>query len=155
MNAQTEQITEIAEKSILDFYTYPPIGSDDWRYTFQTAQVRCLETRMLTRATLLDMANAENFEQAADLLTATEYALPHGSKNFAEVENILQLRRSEVRELFAELIIDKPIVQLFRTRDDFANLRLALRRTLTERLLGADYSNEGSVSPEIFEQVFV
>ncbi len=155
MNAQTEQITEIAEKSILDFYTYPPIGSDDWRYTFQTAQVRCLEAQMLTRATLLDMANAENFEQAADLLTATEYALPHGSKNFAEVENILQLRRSEVRKLFADLMIDKPIVELFRTRDDFANLRLALRRTLTERPLGTDYSNEGSASPEIFEQVFV
>jgi V/A-type H+-transporting ATPase subunit C len=145
---------EAAEQAILDFYTYPPIGNDDWRYTFQTAQVRCLETQMLTKTTLLDMANAENFESAADLLTATEYALPHGSKNFAEVENILQLRRSEVRKLFAELIIDKPVVELFRTRDDFANLRLALRRTLTERPLGTDYSNEGNVSPEIFEQVF-
>jgi V/A-type H+-transporting ATPase subunit C len=31
---------------------------------------------------------------------------------------------------------------------------LALRRVLTERPLGTDYSNEGSVSPQIFEQVF-
>ena len=110
---------------------------------------------------MLDMANAESFEQAADLLAAGEYALPHstgrltaGSKNFAEVENILQLRRSAVRKLFEELMIDKPIVELFRTRDDFANLRLALRRTLTERPLGTDYSNEGNVSPQIFGQVF-
>jgi len=154
VNAQTEQITEIAEKSLLDFYTYPPIGTDDWRYTFQTAVVRAIETQMLTRATLLDMANAENFEQAVDLLTATEYALPHGSKNFAEVENILQLRRSEVRKLFADLIIDKPIVELFRTRDDFANLRLAVRRTLTDKPLGTDYSPDGNVPPEQFEQVF-
>jgi len=152
---------EAAEQAILDFYTYPPIGTDDWRYTFQTAVVRAIETQMLTRATLLNMANAENFETAVDLLTATEYALPHstgrltaGSKNFAEVENILRLRRSEVRELFADLMIDKSIVELFRTRDDFANLRLALRRTLTEKPLGTDYSNEGNVSPEIFEQVF-
>ena len=147
-------MVEAAEQAILDFYTYPPIGTDDWRYTFQTAQVRALELRMLTKAALLDMANAENFEQVADLLTATEYALPHGSKKFAEVENILRLRRSEVRELFADLMIDKSIVELFRTRDDFANLRLALRRTLTERPLGTDYSSEGNVSPEIFEQVF-
>jgi len=147
-------MVEAAEQAILDFYTYPPIGTDDWRYTFQTAQVRALETQMLTKATLLDMANAENFEQTADLLTATEYALSHGGKNFAEVENILRLRRTEVRELFADLMIDKSIVELFRTRDDFANLRLALRRTLTERPLGTDYSNEGNVSPEIFEQVF-
>jgi len=152
---------EAAEQAILDFYTYPPIGGDDWRYTFQTAKVRVLELQMLTRTALLDMANAENFEQAIDLLAAGEYALPHstgrltaGSENFAEVENVLQLRRSAVRGLFAELMIDKPIVELFKTRDDFANLRLALRRTLTERPLGTDYSNEGNVSPEIFEEVF-
>jgi V/A-type H+-transporting ATPase subunit C len=154
-------MAEVTEKSIIDFYTYPPVGEDDWRYTFQTARVRALELQMLTRTTLLDMANAENFEQAADLLAGSEYALPHstgrltaGSKNFAEVENMLQIRRSAVRKLFEELMIDELIVELFRTRDDFANLRLALRRTLTERPLGADYSNEGNVSPQIFGQVF-
>jgi len=145
---------EAAEESIIDFYTYPPIGGDDWRYAFETAQVRALETQMLSAATLLDMANAENFDQAADLLAAGEYALPHGSKNFTEVENILRLRRSAVRKLFERLMIDKSIVELFRTRDDFANLRLALRRTLTEKPLGTDYSSDGNVSPEIFEEVF-
>ncbi len=147
-------MAEVAEESIIDFYTYPSIGGDDWRYAFETAQVRALETRMLPAATLLDMANAENFDQAADLLAAGEYALPHGGKDFAELENILQLRRSAVRGLFAELMIDKPVVELFRTRDDFANLRLALRRTLTEKPLGTDYSGDGNVSPEIFEEVF-
>lgn len=147
-------MAEVTEESIIDFYMYPPIGDDDWRYVFETAQVRVLETRMLSAAVLLDMANAESFESTADLLAASEYSLQHGSKNFAEVENILQLRRSAVRKLFEELMIDKPIVELFRTRDDFANLRLALRRTLAERPLGTDYSNEGNVSPQIFEQVF-
>jgi V/A-type H+-transporting ATPase subunit C len=142
------------EQSILDFYTYPPVGGDDWRYAFETAQIRAIETRMLSATTLLDMAEAESFERAADLLAASEYALPHSGRNFAEVENMLHLRRSAVRELFEELMIDKPIAGLFRTRDDFANLRLALRRTLTERPLGADYSSEGNVSPQIFEQVF-
>ncbi len=152
---------ETAEQAILDFYMYPPVGDDDWRYAFETAQVRALETQMLPKATLLDMTNAENFEQAVDLLAASEYALPHstghltaGSKNFAEVENVLQLRRSAVRELFEQLMIDKSIVELFRTRDDFANLRLALRRTLTEKPLGTDYSSDGNVPPEIFEEVF-
>ncbi len=143
-----------AEQAVLDFYTYPPIGGDDWRYTFQTAQVRVLEMQMLSRAALLDMANAESFESAVDLLSASEYALPRSSKNFAEVESMLQLRKSAVRELFADLMLDKPIVELFRTRDDFANLRLALRRTLTEKPLGADYSSEGNVSPQVFKQVF-
>jgi len=154
VNTQTEEITEIAEQSILDFYTYPPIGPDDWRYTFQTAQVRVLETQMLSRAALSDMANAESYEAAVTLFSATEYAIPHPGRNFAELENILQLRRTELRELLAELILDEPIVELFRTRDDFANLRLAVRRSLTERPIGTDYSNEGNVPADIFEKVF-
>jgi V/A-type H+-transporting ATPase subunit C len=147
-------MSELAEKAILDFYTYPPVGSDDWRYTFQTAQVRTLEMLMLTRATLLDMANAANFEQAADLLSGTEYALTRGGRDFAEVEEILQLRRAEVRQFFSDLMLDEPFVELFRTRDDFANMRLAVRRTLTEKELGTDYSSDGNVQPEMIEQIF-
>jgi V/A-type H+-transporting ATPase subunit C len=67
---------------------------------------------------------------------------------------MLHLRRSAVRKLFEELMIDKPVVELFRARDDFANLRLALRRMLTGKSLGTDYSSEGSVSPQTLEQVF-
>ena len=145
---------ELAEQAILDFYTYPPVGGDDWRYTFQTAQVRTLEIQMLSKAALLDMANAENFEQAADLLSGSEYALPRGGKDFAEVEEILQQRRAAVRELFSDLMLDEPIVELFRTRDDFANLRLAVRRTMTEKPLGTDYSSYANVQPELIEQIF-
>lgn len=147
-------MTEIAEQSILNFYTYPPVGDDDWRYAFQTAQIRAIEMQMLTRATLLDMANAPDFQTAADLLSATEYALPHASSSSEEIENILKLRRTAARELFADLMIDKPIMELFKARDDFANMRLLLRRRLTEKPLGTDYSNDGNVPPEIFEQVF-
>ena len=145
-------MAQTSEQVILDFHTYPPIGGDDWRYAFQTARVRALETQMLTRATLHDMAAAATFQQAADLLSATEYALPDGGKSFPEVERFLQDRRAAVRELFAALCIDEPIATLFRTRDDFANLRLALRRTLTERPVGADYSDQGNVPPEWFAQ---
>jgi len=140
--------------TVLDFYTYPPVGPDDWRYTFQSAQVRALELQMLTRATFHDMANAENFQTAADLLAATEYSMPHAGKSFKEVEDVLQTRRSVVRELFADLIIDEPIVRLFKSRDDFANIRLAVRRTLTEKPLGTDYSSDGNVPPELYEEVF-
>ena len=83
-------MSELAEQIVLDFYTYPPVGTDDWQYAFQTAQVRSLETQMLTRAVLLDMTNAQNFEQAADLLSGSEYALPQGAKDIAQVETILR-----------------------------------------------------------------
>jgi len=143
-----------SKQPVTDFYTYPPIGDDDWRYTFQAAQVRTLEMQMLSRAVLLDMANAEDFEQAVDLLSGTEYALPRSGKDFAEAENILRQRRAAVRELFSDLMLDKAVVELFRARDDFANLRLAVRRTLTEKPLGTDYSGEGNILPEQFEELF-
>jgi V/A-type H+-transporting ATPase subunit C len=142
----------VSEQINLDFYTYPPVGDDDWRYVYQTAQARVLEMQMLTRATLLDMANSDSFETAADLLSATEYALPR--KTLTDLEDVLHQRRTALRELFTELMIDQSIVELFKTRDDFANLRLAVRRMLTEKPLGADYSPDGNVPPEQFEQVF-
>jgi len=142
------------EQPVIDFYTYPPIGGDDWRYTFATARVRVLESQMLSPAALSDMANAENFEQAADSLGAGEYAIPKGDRAFADIENILQPRRLQARELFADLMIDKPLVKIIRARDDFANMRLAIRRKLTEKPLGTDYSNDGNVPAELFEEIF-
>jgi V/A-type H+-transporting ATPase subunit C len=109
---------------------------------------------MLTKAAFSDMANAESFDQAVDLLGAGEYALPKGERGFMQVENILLQRRSDARSLFADLMIDQPLVDLIRTRDDFANMRLAIRRKLTERPLGTDYSNDGNVPAELFEQIF-
>ena len=147
-------MSELTQQTVLDFYAYPPVGSDDWQYAFQTAQVRSLETQMLTRAVLLDMTNAQNFEQAADLLSGSEYALPQGAKDITQVETMLQQRRTAVRELFSDLMLDKSIVQLFKTRDDFANLRLALRRSFTEKPIGTDYSPEGNIAPEQLEQLF-
>jgi len=138
----------------VDFYTYPPVGCDDWRYAFQTAQVRTIQLQMLSRATLLDMANAQDFQAAAGLLSATEYALPRAGRDFAELEQVLSARRQAVRQLFSELMLDEPLVHLFRTRDDFANIRLAARRALTEKPIGTDYSPDGNFPPEQFEQVF-
>jgi V/A-type H+-transporting ATPase subunit C len=145
--------TRLKEPSV-DFYMYPPVGGDDWRYVRQTALVRVYEMQMLTRAALHDMANAASFEAAAGLLSATEYALPQAGRSFTELEDVLRARRTAVRQLFSDLMLDEPIVELFRSRDDFANLRLALRRTLTEKPVGNGYSEDGNFPPDEFAEVF-
>ncbi|MBN1795482.1 MAG: V-type ATPase subunit [Sedimentisphaerales bacterium] len=142
------------EQPRIDFNTYPPIGGDDWRYTFATAKVRALETQLINRSTLLDMANAPDFASAVDSLSSTEYSVAGGGKDFNEVEEMLIARRSDIRKLFANLIMDDALLELLREKDDFANLRLALRRKLTDRQIGTDYSNEGSIPAEEFEQIF-
>jgi len=142
------------QQAVLDFYTYPPIGGDDWRYTFQSARVRALEMQMLSRVALQDMANAENFDQALDMLGGSEYALGQASRSFAEMENTLRLRRVTVRELFCALCIDEAIAELFKTRDDFSNLRLAVRRVMAGKAIGTDYSDSGNAAASDFELAF-
>lgn len=138
---------------IHDFFTYPPVGEDDYAYMFQTAQVRSMETQMLTRTSLLDMANASDFTSAAGSLSGTEYTLPSGA-GAAELETMLRQRRSAVRRLFEDLMLDERIVEIFRNRNDYANLRLVLRRVLTDKPVGADYSAEGNAPPELLAQAF-
>lgn len=142
-----------ALKNEIDFYRYPPVGPEDWRYAYPTAKVRVLELAMIPRGTFVDMANAGSFAEAAELLAGTEYAV--GAKATSdEIEQMLMAQRTEARELFARLISDEAIVAFLRMREDFTNMRLAIRRVVTGKPLGLDYSNEGNVSAEEFEEIF-
>ncbi len=143
-----------AEETLFEFLTYPQVGADDWRYTSQSAQVRVLEMQMLTRATLLDMANAPDFNAAVASLTVGEYAMGQSKPRFAEIEAVLLEKRAAVRDLFKEWMLDEAVVELFKSRQDFANLRLAIRRAVTDRPIGTDYNAEGNVSPEMLAQAF-
>ena len=145
-------MTTIAEKPVLNFNLYPPVGEEDWRYAFACAQVKSLETFMLSKAVLQDMANASDFEEALDLLSASEYSSLQG-KNLEQINDILLEKRSEVRNLFIDLAIDRGIVELLEARSDFANLRLALRRKLTEKPIGVDYCEDGFVKADEFEDI--
>jgi len=149
----TEMRLDKTDLGIHEFFNYPPVGEDDYRYMFQTAQVRSMETQMLTRTALMDMANASDFASAASSLSGTEYTLPQGAGGI-EVETVLRQRRAAVRRLFDDLMLDERVVEVFRSRDDYANLRLVLRRVLTDKPIGTDYSPEGSVPPEVLRQAF-
>lgn len=147
--AQAEKV----RPDFFDFYDYPPVGEDDWRYMFQSARVRSLETLMLTHGVLADMANAEDFASAMASLGGTEYTLPQGGAG-VDLEVALREQRAEVRDLFQNLMLDERIVAVFKSRDDFANLRLVLRCTLTDRPVGTDYSSDGNVPPDVLVQAF-
>lgn len=137
----------------ISFFRYPPIGPEDWRYAYQTAEVRVRDLSMVPRATFVDMANAPSFAEAAELLAGSDYTIDSNADS-AQIEQMLMARRTETRELFASLMLDEEIVTFLRAREDFANMRLAIRRIVTGRPLGLDYSNEGNVPAEEFEEIF-
>jgi len=142
------------EKAVIDFYHYPPVGPEDWEYGYAAAVVRVLQTQMVPRAVFLDMANAPGFNEAAECLSGTEYAISENTSSLKQIEAMLIEKRSELRTLFGETILDEELVGLLRAREDFANMRLAIRRVVTEKPIGSDYSNEGSVSADEFESIF-
>ena len=142
------------QEAVIDFYRYPSIGQEDWRYAYATARVRVLQTQMLSRGTFLDMANADSFTTALELLGGSEYAMSQAVTSLTQIEKMLLERRSSVRDLFVYLMLDEGIVELLRAREDFANMRLAVRRVVTEKPIGNDYSDHGSVRAEEFEEIF-
>jgi V/A-type H+-transporting ATPase subunit C len=142
------------EKAVIDFYHYPPLGPEDWEYTYSTAVARVLQTQMVSRGVFLDMANAPSFAEAVECLSGTEYAISEKTTSLKQIEAILIEKRSQLRILFTEIILDEEVAELLAAREDFANMRLAIRRVVTERPIGTDYSNEGSVGAEDFEDIF-
>ena len=142
-----------AAQNEISFYRYPPIGVEDWEYAYPASMVRVLELSMIPRGTFVDMANTASFAEAAELLAGTDYAVD-AKADSAQIEQMLLQRRTETRQLFIDLMPDDRIVNFMRAREDFANMRLAVRRVVTGRPLGLDYSNEGNVPAEEFEEIF-
>jgi len=142
------------EKPVMDFYRYPPVGEEDWEYGYTTAVVRVLHTQMIARGVFLDMANAPGFAEAAECLSGSEYAISDKTASLKQIETMLLEKRSQLRELFAVMILDDDLVGLLAGREDFANMRLAIRRVVTGKPIGTDYSEHGSVHADEFEEIF-
>lgn len=143
---------EMIEKPLFGFTYLPEVGEENWEYAFAAAQVRAAEIELIPRNLFVEMANAADFQAAVDCLSSTEYAAINGSSNAAQIEQVLIESRTVARELFEQLIDNRDIAEIFKARTDFSNLRLALRRLVTEKTIGVDYSVGGNVEPDKFEE---
>lgn len=146
-------MTIVLEQPRFYFSLYPPVGEPDWRYTYATAQIRTIEDRLFGRQFFTELANTKDMKELCEALSGTDYAITT-SMTEGETQRLLISRRMETRKLFEQLIDNEQIVRLFRARIDFANMRLAIRRLVSEKPLGADYSHQGNVQPEQFELAF-
>ncbi|MDD5134414.1 MAG: V-type ATPase subunit [Phycisphaerae bacterium] len=142
-------------QNILHFSLYPPIGAEDWQYTFATAQVRTLSEKLFDMAAFGELANSGGFKETAELLGGTEYAISDSITN-EETEQMLCDRRREVKKLVNSLLFNEKIIEFLKARSDFANMRLAVRRLVLERPLGnpTDYCDQGNIPVDQFELVF-
>lgn len=141
------------EQPRFDFNTYPSVGEADWSYVQAVAQIRAMEDNLFSKQFFAELANAKDFKELCDMLAGTDYII-NPSMTEEEIEQSLNAKRIETRKLFEQLINNEPILTLFKSRIDFANLRLAIRRLVTDKSLGTDYLPQGNVLPEDFELAF-
>jgi V/A-type H+-transporting ATPase subunit C len=141
------------EQPRFDFNTYPSIDENDWSYVQAVAQIRAMEDSLFSKQFFTELANAKDFKGLCDMLAGTDYAVTPAMTE-EEIEQLLSARRIETRKLFEQLIANDNILSLLRARIDFANLRLAIRRLVTEKPLGTDYQSQGNVEPDQFELAF-
>ncbi len=140
------------QKNSYVFFRYPPIGAEDFRYAFATAKVRALETTLLARAAFTEAANAPGLAEAMEIL-GSDYAFAPNA-DAQQIEATLLNKRTETRQLFEMLIDDEKMTELFRARTDFMNMRLAIRRVVVGKPIGTDYTDQGNVNADDFEQIF-
>ncbi len=146
-------MSEFKPQPLYDFYLLPEVGPDNWDYAFATGQVRALETQLISRNTFVEMINSPDYKSAADVLTGTDYAFVSTTNNLEQVEQGLIDKRSDILKLFNQLIDNCDYLELYNSRIDFSNLRLALRRLVTEQAIGLDYCDDGCVPAGKFEEV--
>lgn len=146
MTIETEQLS-------FGFNTYPPVEETDWKYVQAVAQVRTIEDRLFSRQFFTELANAKTFKELCEMLAGTDYTVAPVMTE-EEIEQLLAGRRLEARKLFAQLVDDEQIAAAVLSRIDYANLRLAIRRLVTDKPIGRDYQPQGLVEPDQFETAF-
>ena len=135
----------------IDIIHSPRLGSEDWNYAFAAGFVRSSETRLLPDAVFADMAGASGLKEALECVGTGDYGF---SNSEANPEQVLLDARTNLRLFYQDLTKDSPVKLLPKIEADMSNLRLALRRFLVGKPIKDDYCEEGTVSPELFEQIF-
>ena len=139
----------------INFARYPSIHAENWRYAFAVGAVRVLETRLLSRSALVQLAGVEGDEQLESQLRDTDYAVEPGAGPLpARLEPALLRERQAARDEFAHLVDDPLVNELFQSRVDFHNLRVALRQALSERDFSHALIDHGVVPTATLQAVF-
>ena len=99
-------------------------------------RIKVLEKRLLTRARLERMADAENLEEVMKILGETEYQQHLGNlKRVEDYEQVLALEMKRVYHLMDELTGEKVIKDLLAMKYDYHNLKVLVKEKISGKLL--------------------
>jgi V/A-type H+-transporting ATPase subunit C len=110
---------------------------DRMDFTQGVVRTRVLEKRLLSRAQIDRMIDADSIEEVFRILGETEYA-GEASKvqNFYNYEKVLSNELSRVYHLMREISVDPKIIDLLTLKYDYHNLKVMIK----EKELNEDFS---------------
>ena len=130
---------------------------NDQRYAYATGFLRSIEKRLITPDRFVRLAEARGIEEIFSMLGDTDYAKSYqediGALYAFDVNLILKEEEERVKGIIDKLTHDKEITDLLFLRNDFFNLKLALKEIYGEKEQGKVYSSLGLISPvTIFQE---
>ena len=127
------------------------INSPKITYGFATGRVRALEPRMVSRARIDRLIEAQNLEEIHRVLAETDYGPElRAADTIDEVETALESRLGEVYQLLRESNLPSDMARYFQSRHDFTNLRVLIKGAFGQQA-GVAVSSLGEVPGEIAE----
>jgi len=102
----------------------------DERYLCVSAYVRALESQLLTQADLTRMIDAHTFDECLRILS--DHGYPDLRPDMAAVERSLRESREALLAGLSTILPDDAILDLFRIRYDYHNVKVALKALWTD-----------------------
>ncbi len=98
----------------------------DTDYLYASARLRSLERGLLSRERMERMCDAKSIEDAAKVLSECNYG-DFSPSSLADVESVLARERNASFELVGSMAPDKKLVDVFRVKYDYHNLKTILK----------------------------
>jgi len=123
--------------------------SDDTRYIYAVGRIRALERRLLGRADFGRLLDVPDLGGALRALAEMGYPVPEGASAY---EPVLMAEHRSALGLLEDLTEDRALIELFRRRYDFHNLKVLLKAERSAQDLDRAIMDLGTVAVEELQE---
>jgi V/A-type H+-transporting ATPase subunit C len=126
----------------------------DSDFLYLSAMLRAREARRLTADKISRMLDAAGFEDAVKIAEESDYRDLSGM-DFPGVEKALSAHRAEVFREIAAHVDARPVVDLFRMKYDYHNIKVLVKSMGAKMDATHLLSQSGRIEPEKLSEVFI
>jgi len=108
---------------------------ENTRYGYASGRLRVLETRLLNKASIGRLLEADSTQEVLRILSEGEYAIALSEiSDPSDFEKALEIEMERAYALVDELSHDPDLTKIFRTKWDFHNLKVLLKSSYLKEL---------------------